>query len=103
MSFSENLNIIKVELLPASTEKLIMLKAVHMCITVCGTALVDIVKFVVGCYHFVCCQVFDFILEAEEMKSITALNKGWRYIVPMIQVSGLYTLSLMVRIYNVTF
>ncbi|XP_018525310.1 aldo-keto reductase family 1 member A1-B isoform X2 [Lates calcarifer] len=33
-------------------------------------------------------QVFDFTLEAEEMKSITALNKGWRYIVPMIEVEG---------------
>lgn len=35
-------------------------------------------------------QVFGFNLEAEEMKSITALNKGWRYIVPMIEVSKLY-------------
>lgn len=33
-------------------------------------------------------QVFDFSLEAEEMKTITALNKGWRYIVPMIEVGG---------------
>ncbi|XP_060887127.1 aldo-keto reductase family 1 member A1-B isoform X1 [Labrus mixtus] len=33
-------------------------------------------------------QVFDFTLEAEEMKSVTALNKGWRYIVPMIEVEG---------------
>ncbi|KAM4739679.1 aldo-keto reductase family 1 member A1-B isoform 1-T1 [Anableps anableps] len=33
-------------------------------------------------------QVFDFTLEAEEMKSITALNRGWRYIVPMIEVEG---------------
>ncbi|KAM8888475.1 aldo-keto reductase family 1 member A1-B isoform 1-T1 [Synchiropus picturatus] len=33
-------------------------------------------------------QVFDFTLEADEMKSITALNKGWRYIVPMIEVGG---------------
>ncbi|XP_058493375.1 aldo-keto reductase family 1 member A1-B isoform X2 [Solea solea] len=33
-------------------------------------------------------QVFDFTLDAEEMKSITALNKGWRYIVPMIEVEG---------------
>ncbi|XP_034036226.1 aldo-keto reductase family 1 member A1-B isoform X2 [Thalassophryne amazonica] len=31
-------------------------------------------------------QVFDFMLETQEMQSITALNKGWRYIVPMIQV-----------------
>ena len=38
----------------------------------------------------VCRQVFDFTLEAEEIKSITALNKGWRYIVPMIQVSTLW-------------
>ncbi|XP_037324581.2 aldo-keto reductase family 1 member A1-B isoform X1 [Pungitius pungitius] len=33
-------------------------------------------------------QVFDFTLEAEEMQSIEALNRGWRYIVPMIQVEG---------------
>ncbi|XP_022072493.1 aldo-keto reductase family 1 member A1-B isoform X1 [Acanthochromis polyacanthus] len=33
-------------------------------------------------------QVFDFTLEADEMKSITALNRGWRYIVPMIEVEG---------------
>ncbi|XP_041863192.1 aldo-keto reductase family 1 member A1-B [Melanotaenia boesemani] len=33
-------------------------------------------------------QVFDFTLEAEEVKSITALNRGWRYIVPMIEVEG---------------
>uniref|UniRef100_A0A668ACC0 alcohol dehydrogenase (NADP(+)) n=1 Tax=Myripristis murdjan TaxID=586833 RepID=A0A668ACC0_9TELE len=33
-------------------------------------------------------QVFDFTLEGEEMKSVTDLNKGWRYIVPMIQVGG---------------
>eukprot|EP00064_Thunnus_orientalis_P002542 superscaffoldBa00000190_g2549 len=33
-------------------------------------------------------QVFDFTLEPEEMKTITALNKGWRYIVPMIEVEG---------------
>lgn len=33
-------------------------------------------------------QVFDFTLEADEMKTITALNKGWRYIVPMIEVDG---------------
>uniref|UniRef100_A0A1A8MXV3 alcohol dehydrogenase (NADP(+)) n=1 Tax=Nothobranchius pienaari TaxID=704102 RepID=A0A1A8MXV3_9TELE len=33
-------------------------------------------------------QVFDFNLEAEEIKTITALNRGWRYIVPMIQVEG---------------
>ncbi|XP_035270176.1 aldo-keto reductase family 1 member A1-B [Anguilla anguilla] len=33
-------------------------------------------------------QVFDFTLEAEEMKSIMALNKGWRYIVPVITVDG---------------
>lgn len=35
-------------------------------------------------------QVFDFTLDAEEIKSITALNRGWRYIVPMIEVSVLY-------------
>uniref|UniRef100_A0A674C0A6 alcohol dehydrogenase (NADP(+)) n=1 Tax=Salmo trutta TaxID=8032 RepID=A0A674C0A6_SALTR len=33
-------------------------------------------------------QVFDFTLEAEEMKCITALNRGWRYIVPTVTVSG---------------
>ncbi|XP_075997742.1 aldo-keto reductase family 1 member A1-B [Genypterus blacodes] len=33
-------------------------------------------------------QVFDFTIEEDEMKGITALNKGWRYIVPMIQVEG---------------
>ncbi|XP_064189720.1 aldo-keto reductase family 1 member A1-B [Anguilla rostrata] len=33
-------------------------------------------------------QVFDFTLEAEEVKSIMALNKGWRYIVPVITVDG---------------
>uniref|UniRef100_A0AAX7T8L2 alcohol dehydrogenase (NADP(+)) n=1 Tax=Astatotilapia calliptera TaxID=8154 RepID=A0AAX7T8L2_ASTCA len=33
-------------------------------------------------------QVFDFTLEAEEMKSIAALTRGWRYIVPMIEVEG---------------
>uniref|UniRef100_A0A3P8U7G0 alcohol dehydrogenase (NADP(+)) n=1 Tax=Amphiprion percula TaxID=161767 RepID=A0A3P8U7G0_AMPPE len=35
-------------------------------------------------------QVFDFTLEADEMKSITALTRGWRYIVPMIEVSAFY-------------
>uniref|UniRef100_A0A8C8DIY6 alcohol dehydrogenase (NADP(+)) n=1 Tax=Oryzias sinensis TaxID=183150 RepID=A0A8C8DIY6_9TELE len=33
-------------------------------------------------------QVFDFSLEAEEVKSITALDRGCRYIVPMIEVEG---------------
>ncbi|XP_036377099.1 aldo-keto reductase family 1 member A1-B isoform X1 [Megalops cyprinoides] len=33
-------------------------------------------------------QVFDFTLEEEEMKSVTALNRGWRYIVPTITVDG---------------
>uniref|UniRef100_A0A672YRV1 Aldo-keto reductase family 1, member A1b (aldehyde reductase) n=1 Tax=Sphaeramia orbicularis TaxID=375764 RepID=A0A672YRV1_9TELE len=33
-------------------------------------------------------SLFDFTLEAEEMQTISALNKGWRYIVPMIEVSG---------------
>ncbi|XP_070764351.1 aldo-keto reductase family 1 member A1-B [Enoplosus armatus] len=33
-------------------------------------------------------QVFDFTLDAEEMKLISELNKGWRYIVPMIKVEG---------------
>lgn len=32
-------------------------------------------------------QVFDFTLEEEEMKTITALNKGWRYILPTIKAS----------------
>lgn len=40
--------------------------------------------------------MFDFTLEAEEMQSVTALNKRWRYIVPMIEVSRffLYLLGL---------
>lgn len=42
----------------------------------------------------VCRQVFDFTLEAEEMKNVTALNRGWRYIVPMIEVSELFFVSL---------
>lgn len=33
-------------------------------------------------------QIFDFSLEAEEMKSITELSQAWRYIVPTIQVDG---------------
>lgn len=33
-------------------------------------------------------QVFDFSLQAEEMDSITALDRGWRYIVPMKEVEG---------------
>ncbi|XP_061093532.1 aldo-keto reductase family 1 member A1-B isoform X3 [Conger conger] len=33
-------------------------------------------------------QVFDFTLDAEEVKSVTALNRGWRYIVPTITVNG---------------
>ncbi|NP_001187825.1 aldo-keto reductase family 1 member A1-B [Ictalurus punctatus] len=33
-------------------------------------------------------QVFDFTLEPDEMDSVTALNKGWRYIVPTITVDG---------------
>ncbi|MCJ8729751.1 hypothetical protein PDJAM_G00110220 [Pangasius djambal] len=33
-------------------------------------------------------QVFDFTLEPEEMDSVTALNRGWRYIVPTITVDG---------------
>lgn len=33
-------------------------------------------------------QVFDFSLQPEEMKDITALNKDWRYIVPMVEVDG---------------
>lgn len=50
------------------------------------------------------CQVFDFTLEEDEMKSITALNKGWRYIVPMIQVSGLhrktFVLSTLISVFS---
>ncbi|KAM9384146.1 aldo-keto reductase family 1 member A1-B-like isoform 2-T3 [Pholidichthys leucotaenia] len=33
-------------------------------------------------------QIFDFKLEADEMERITALNRGWRYIVSMIEVDG---------------
>ncbi|XP_075037746.1 aldo-keto reductase family 1 member A1 [Mixophyes fleayi] len=33
-------------------------------------------------------QVFDFILTEEEMKEIGALNKNWRYIIPIITVNG---------------
>ncbi|CAL9689854.1 unnamed protein product [Knipowitschia caucasica] len=33
-------------------------------------------------------QVFDFCLQPEEMAQITALNRGWRYIVPMVEVEG---------------
>ncbi|XP_028856183.1 aldo-keto reductase family 1 member A1-B isoform X1 [Denticeps clupeoides] len=33
-------------------------------------------------------QVFDFTLEADEINSITALARGWRYIVPTITVDG---------------
>ncbi|XP_053325471.1 aldo-keto reductase family 1 member A1 isoform X2 [Spea bombifrons] len=33
-------------------------------------------------------QVFDFSLSDEEMKEIGALNKNWRYIIPLITVSG---------------
>lgn len=32
-------------------------------------------------------QVFDFTLEPEEMSQVTALHRGWRYIVPTITVS----------------
>uniref|UniRef100_A0A9J8APT1 alcohol dehydrogenase (NADP(+)) n=1 Tax=Cyprinus carpio carpio TaxID=630221 RepID=A0A9J8APT1_CYPCA len=32
-------------------------------------------------------QVFDFTLEPEEMNQVTALHRGWRYIVPTITVS----------------
>lgn len=38
----------------------------------------------------VCGQVFDFTLETEEMSSITALNRNWRYIVPTITVSSMH-------------
>lgn len=33
-------------------------------------------------------QVFDFSLQADEMEKITALNRDWRYIVPMVEVDG---------------
>ncbi|KAM9384148.1 aldo-keto reductase family 1 member A1-B-like [Pholidichthys leucotaenia] len=33
-------------------------------------------------------QIFDLKLEADEMERIMALNRGWRYIVPMIEVNG---------------
>ncbi|XP_073726368.1 aldo-keto reductase family 1 member A1-B isoform X1 [Misgurnus anguillicaudatus] len=33
-------------------------------------------------------QLFDFSLEPEEMSQVTALNRGWRYIVPTITVDG---------------
>ncbi|XP_077439914.1 aldo-keto reductase family 1 member A1-B isoform X1 [Vanacampus margaritifer] len=33
-------------------------------------------------------QVFDFTLSAAEMSSLTALNKNWRYILPVLQVDG---------------
>ncbi|XP_063795467.1 aldo-keto reductase family 1 member A1 [Pseudophryne corroboree] len=33
-------------------------------------------------------QVFDFCLAEEEMKQIGALNKNWRYIIPLITVDG---------------
>uniref|UniRef100_A0A8C1X968 Aldo-keto reductase family 1, member A1b (aldehyde reductase) n=1 Tax=Cyprinus carpio TaxID=7962 RepID=A0A8C1X968_CYPCA len=33
-------------------------------------------------------QVFDFTLEPEEMNQVTALHRGWRYIVPTITVDG---------------
>lgn len=49
--------------------------------------------YIGGEISFCVCQVFDFTLEAEEMKSITALNRGWRYIVPVIEVSKVFTLS----------
>lgn len=32
-------------------------------------------------------QVFDFTLDPEEMSQVTALHRGWRYIVPTITVS----------------
>ncbi|XP_056389069.1 aldo-keto reductase family 1 member A1 isoform X4 [Hyla sarda] len=33
-------------------------------------------------------QVFDFCLTEDEMKEIGALNKNWRYIIPLITVNG---------------
>lgn len=33
-------------------------------------------------------QVFDFTFSAEDMKQLDALNKNWRYIVPMLTVDG---------------
>lgn len=39
---------------------------------------------------FFSAQVFDFNLTEEEMKEIGALNKNWRYIIPLITVSPTY-------------
>lgn len=36
-------------------------------------------------------QVLNFILDEEEMKTITALNRGWRYIVPTITASPMFS------------
>ncbi|KAM9762077.1 LOW QUALITY PROTEIN: aldo-keto reductase family 1 member A1-B-like [Menidia menidia] len=33
-------------------------------------------------------QIFDFQLEEEDMSSLSRLNRGWRYIVPMVEVGG---------------
>ncbi|KAJ8277883.1 hypothetical protein GJAV_G00081240 [Gymnothorax javanicus] len=33
-------------------------------------------------------QVFDFTLEEEEVKNVSGLNRGWRYILPSITVNG---------------
>lgn len=33
-------------------------------------------------------KVFDFTFSPEEMKQLNALNKNWRYIVPMLMVDG---------------
>ena len=48
-------------------------------------------------------QIFDFSLEGEEMKSITDLHRGWRYIVPTITVSTMGSLTLIVYLYNLPY
>lgn len=44
------------------------------------------------------CQIFDFTLDVDEMKSVTMLNKNWRYIVPIIEVSKSVLLFLFWRL-----
>lgn len=38
--------------------------------------------------------MFDFTLEPEEINQVTALHKGWRYIVPTITVSHIIQHSI---------
>uniref|UniRef100_A0A8C9SVR3 alcohol dehydrogenase (NADP(+)) n=1 Tax=Scleropages formosus TaxID=113540 RepID=A0A8C9SVR3_SCLFO len=33
-------------------------------------------------------QIFDFALDPEEVNKVTALDRGWRYIIPMVTVDG---------------